>query len=270
MRVADQFEQARVRAGHRGQGSSTWSLRRSSGRPEIPALPCRRASGRLARTSSEPFERTKCEFTSASPCSRTARTVGKAGLIVACCALLLACTGAAFAAGSFSGPQKKEISKIATKVAKKYAGKQGPAGKTGPTGPAGATGSAGPAGSAAAYATLAPSTSGVSYKINSGFSGSPTNPEAGVICIPAPVQAPVALTLQARGFIQQVAPNRCGPSPHDDRTLLLMAPGWVKADLGGPGAGRAPPPPRWTNPRRSFSTEGQGVERRGSGSCLDA
>lgn len=133
---------------------------------------------------------------------------GKAGLIVACCAVLLACTGGAFAAGGgFSGPQKKEIGKIATKVAKKYAGKPG---KSGPAGPAGAAGAPGPAGSAAAYATVAPSTSGVTFKINSGFSGEPTNPSPGIVCVPAPVQAPVALTLQAPGFIEQNAPNQCG------------------------------------------------------------
>jgi hypothetical protein len=155
-----------------------------------------------------------------APLSRRSRGLrepfGKAGLIIACCALLLACTGAAFAAGHFSGPQKKEIGKIATKVAKKYAGKQGPAGKTGPAGAPGAAGAPGPAGSAAAYGTIAPSTSGVSFKINSGFSGAPTNPEPGVICIPAPVQAPLALTLQTRGFIMQVAPNQCGGAANDE------------------------------------------------------
>jgi hypothetical protein len=138
---------------------------------------------------------------------------GKAGLIVACCALLLACTGAAFAAGKLTGPQKKEVGKIAAKVAKKDAGKQGPKGATGaagPAGPAGAAGAPGAAGSAAAYATVAPSTSGYSFKINSGFSGSPTNPSVGIICVPAPAQVPVALTLQQGGFIQQVAPNQCG------------------------------------------------------------
>ncbi|HEX4753833.1 MAG TPA: hypothetical protein VH268_13105, partial [Solirubrobacterales bacterium] len=134
------------------------------------------------------------------------------GLIVACCAVLLACAGGAFAAGSFSGPQKKAIGKIATKVAKKYAGKRGPAG---PAGPAGAAGAAGPAGSAAAYATIAPSTSGVSYKINSGFSGAPSNPSPGIVCVPPPAAVPVALTLQAPGFIQQVAPNQCGGTSYE-------------------------------------------------------
>jgi hypothetical protein len=141
---------------------------------------------------------------------------GKAGLIVACCALVLACTGAAFAAGGLTGPQKKEVGKIAAKVAKTDAGKQGPAGKagpagpTGPAGPAGAAGAQGPAGSAVAYGTIAPSTSGVTFKINSGFSGAPSNPSPGIICVPAPVAAPLALTLQTLGFIQQVAPNQCG------------------------------------------------------------
>jgi hypothetical protein len=154
---------------------------------------------------------------------------GKAGLIVACCALVLACTGAAFAAGRLTGPQKKEVGKIAAKVAKKDAGKQGPAGKTGPAGPAGPAGAAGPAGSAAAYATVAPSTSGVSFKINSGFSGSPTNPTPGIVCIPAPVAAPVALTLQAPGFIQQVAPNQCGGASNYE--IVTDTPSGVQEDL---------------------------------------
>jgi Collagen triple helix repeat (20 copies) len=142
---------------------------------------------------------------------------GKAGLIVALCAIVLATTGAAFAAGRLTGPEKAEVGKIATKTAKKFAGKtgpagkQGPAGKPGPAGPAGATGAAGPAGTAAAYATVAPSTGGMTFKINSGFSGSPTNPSPGVTCLPAPVAGvPLALTLQVLGFINQVAPNQCG------------------------------------------------------------
>jgi hypothetical protein len=141
---------------------------------------------------------------------------GKAGLIVALCAIVLATTGAAFAAGRLTGPEKQEVGKIAAKTAKKYAGKpgpagkQGPAGKTGATGPAGAAGAAGPAGTAAAYATVAPSSSGMTFKINSGFSGSPSNPSAGITCIVPPVAAPLALTLQAPGFINQVAPNQCG------------------------------------------------------------
>jgi hypothetical protein len=141
---------------------------------------------------------------------------GKAGLILALCAIVLATTGAAFAAGRLTGPEKAEVGKIAAKTAKKYAGKPGapgktgPAGKTGATGPAGAAGAAGSAGSAAAYATVAPSGSGMTFKINSGFSGEPTNPSPGVTCIPAPVAAPLALTLQEPGFIIQVAPNQCG------------------------------------------------------------
>jgi len=67
---------------------------------------------------------------------------GTAGLIVACVALVLALTGAAFAAGGLTGKQKKEV----TKIAKKYAGKPGaagPAGAAGPVGPAGAKGDTG-------------------------------------------------------------------------------------------------------------------------------
>jgi hypothetical protein len=61
---------------------------------------------------------------------------GKAGLLVAILALVLATTGAAFAAAGLNSKQKKEV----TKIAKKYAGKPG---ATGPQGPAGANGTNG-------------------------------------------------------------------------------------------------------------------------------
>jgi hypothetical protein len=136
--------------------------------------------------------------------------LGTAGLIIACCALLLACTGAAYAAGRLSGSAKKEVAKIAAKQAKKFA-KAGPAGKPGAQGPAGPAGPQGPAGTAAAWASVLPSPSGVSFKLQGGFTGQPTNPQPGIVCVPAPVQGvTVALTLEAPGFIQQVAPNQCG------------------------------------------------------------
>jgi hypothetical protein len=64
---------------------------------------------------------------------------GTAGLIVACVALVLALTGAAFAAGKLTSTQKKEVEKIA----KKFAGKPGAVGPAGPAGPAGAAGANG-------------------------------------------------------------------------------------------------------------------------------
>lgn len=64
---------------------------------------------------------------------------GTAGLIVAIAALVLATTGAAFAAGALTGKQKKEVEKIA----KKFAGKPGAAGAAGPVGPAGPKGDTG-------------------------------------------------------------------------------------------------------------------------------
>ncbi|HEU4707536.1 MAG TPA: hypothetical protein VFS64_10130 [Solirubrobacterales bacterium] len=64
---------------------------------------------------------------------------GTAGLIVACVALVLALSGAAFAAGKLTSTQKKEVEKIA----KKFAGKPGATGPAGPAGPAGSQGSAG-------------------------------------------------------------------------------------------------------------------------------
>jgi hypothetical protein len=62
------------------------------------------------------------------------------GLTVAVIAMILALSGAAFAAsGALTGKQKKEVEKIA----KKFAGKPGEAGKSGAQGPAGAKGDPG-------------------------------------------------------------------------------------------------------------------------------
>jgi hypothetical protein len=69
---------------------------------------------------------------------------GKAGLIVAVIALVLALTGAAFAAAGLNSKQKKEV----TKIAKKFAGAPGPAGPQGPAGTNGTNGKEGAAGKA--------------------------------------------------------------------------------------------------------------------------
>jgi hypothetical protein len=75
---------------------------------------------------------------------------GKAGLIVACLALVFAMAGGAFAAkGALTGKQKKEVEKIA----KKYAGAPGPAGAAGAQGPAGPAGPAGAKGETGAAGT---------------------------------------------------------------------------------------------------------------------
>jgi hypothetical protein len=69
--------------------------------------------------------------------------LGTAGMVIAVIALVAALTGTAFAANSaLSSKQKKEVEKIA----KKFAGKPGPAGAQGPAGSAGAQGPKGDAG----------------------------------------------------------------------------------------------------------------------------
>jgi hypothetical protein len=65
--------------------------------------------------------------------------LGTAGLIVAVVALVAALAGTAIAASGLNSKQKKEVKSIA----KKFAGKRGPAGPAGATGPAGAKGEAG-------------------------------------------------------------------------------------------------------------------------------
>lgn len=67
---------------------------------------------------------------------------GKAGLTVAILALVLATTGAAFAAAGLNSKQKKEV----TAIAKKYAGKPGAPGATGPAGANGSNGAKGDTG----------------------------------------------------------------------------------------------------------------------------
>jgi hypothetical protein len=73
---------------------------------------------------------------------------GKAGLIVAMIALVLALTGAAFAAGGLTAKEKKEVKTIA----KSLVG-TGPAGAQGPAGPAGSQGAAGAQGAPGAAGT---------------------------------------------------------------------------------------------------------------------
>lgn len=76
---------------------------------------------------------------------------GKAGLIVACLALVFAMAGGAFAAkGALTGKQKKEVAKIAKKEAKRFAGKPGAPGAAGAQGPKGDTGAAGAKGATGA------------------------------------------------------------------------------------------------------------------------
>ncbi len=77
---------------------------------------------------------------------------GTAGLVVACVALLLAFTGAAYAAGKLTSKEKKEVEKIA----KKFAGKPGAPGATGPAGPAGKDGAQGPKGDTGAQGSQGP------------------------------------------------------------------------------------------------------------------
>jgi Collagen triple helix repeat (20 copies) len=72
--------------------------------------------------------------------SRIHGKLGTAGFIISIVALVAALGGGAYAAsGGLTGKQKKEVEKIA----KKYAGKPGPAGASGPTGLGGAKGDSG-------------------------------------------------------------------------------------------------------------------------------
>jgi len=75
-----------------------------------------------------------------SPIRAIREPFGTAGLIVACIALITALAGGAYAAsGGLNATQKKEVKKIA----KKFAGKPGPAGAAGPVGPKGDAGAKG-------------------------------------------------------------------------------------------------------------------------------
>jgi hypothetical protein len=74
---------------------------------------------------------------------RNPEPFGKAGLTVAILALVLATTGAAFAAGKLNSTQKKEV----TAIAKKFAGKPGTNGTNGTNGAPGEKGPKGDPGS---------------------------------------------------------------------------------------------------------------------------
>lgn len=80
--------------------------------------------------------------------SRIHNRLGTAGFVVAIVALVAALSGAAIAAGGgkLTPTQKKEVTKIAQKEAKKFPGPAGPAGAAGAAGPAGPAGPAGAAG----------------------------------------------------------------------------------------------------------------------------
>jgi hypothetical protein len=79
---------------------------------------------------------------------------GKAGLIVACIALVLGLTGAAFAAGKLTSKQKKEVEKIAKKF--QGTGAAGAQGATGAQGPPGAPGANGTDGADGIGTTISP------------------------------------------------------------------------------------------------------------------
>jgi hypothetical protein len=109
--------------------------------------------------------------------------------------------GGAYAAnGGLTGKQKKEVEKIAKKVAKPGpAGKQGPAGAAGPSGAkgdAGAAGAAGAGGKGLAVATLTPgqggcTEGGVSVEVEgSGSKKSVCNGEEGFEGEPGPAGSP--------------------------------------------------------------------------------
>jgi hypothetical protein len=87
---------------------------------------------------------------------------GTAGLVIACIAIVLALTGAAFAAGKLTSKQKKEVEKIA----KKYAGKPGAPGASGPAGPAGGNGKDGANGTNGANGTDGISPAGTAFAGN--------------------------------------------------------------------------------------------------------
>jgi hypothetical protein len=76
--------------------------------------------------------------------SRMHQKLGTAGFVVAIVALVVALTGAAFAAGGLTKQQEKQVKKIAKKYAKR--GKTGPVGPQGPAGAPGAKGDQGPKG----------------------------------------------------------------------------------------------------------------------------
>jgi hypothetical protein len=137
---------------------------------------------------------------------------GTAGLIIAILALVLATTGAAFAAVGLNSKQKKEV----TKIAKKYAGKPG---ATGPAGTAGTNGTNGKDGA-------------------NGAPGSPGAPGANGNTVLHGTEAPPANTVGANGdFYLNTAtsklfgPKEAGAWPASGTSLKGAA-----GSPGSPGA----------------------------------
>lgn len=97
---------------------------------------------------------------------------GTAGLLVACIALVAALGGTAFAAAKLNSTQKKEVEKIA----KKFAGKPGPAGANGTNGTVGANGKDGGQGEKGAQGTPGVAgTNGTNGKTVLSGAANPTN-----------------------------------------------------------------------------------------------
>lgn len=110
--------------------------------------------------------------------SKLHQQLGTAGLVVAVVALVAALAGTAFAAAGLTGKEKNEV----TKLAKKYAGKNGAAG---PAGPQGATGPAGAKGDTGAGGPLGqPGANG-----NPGAPGTPGKPGKSVEVVAEPAGA---------------------------------------------------------------------------------
>jgi hypothetical protein len=127
--------------------------------------------------------------------------LGTAGLVVAVVALVVAVAGTAFAAGGLTKKQEKQV----VKIAKKYAGKQGPKGDPGPAGAQGPKGDPGAKGDTGAAGKGGPE----------GKQGIPGPTET---VLPAGKTLAGLWSFQAnlgeRTFVSISFPLRVEPSPH--------------------------------------------------------
>jgi len=179
--------------------------------------------------------------------SKLHQRLGTAGLIIAVIALVAALAGTAFAAAGLNSKQKKEVKKIA----KKFAGKPGPAGSQGPPGAKGDTGAKGSAGLEGPRGPEGPQgkqgepgpllTKLTSEKSLTGFwsvagDGGEFNPALATISFQFPVEpAPVLIQIKEGGEIgYKISPSGLEGLLNEEE-IELFCPGSATAPTAEPG-----------------------------------
>jgi hypothetical protein len=159
---------------------------------------------------------------------RNPEPLGKAGLTVAILALVLATTGAAFAAGKLTSGQKKEVEKIA----KKYAGKPGAPGAPGTPGTNGTNGKDGAPGAPGEDGTNVTNTAvptssstcnhlgGAEFKVGSGAATTACNGQTGFTETLPPEKTEIGTWAAYGETVAPISFNIPLPGPLDENHVL--------------------------------------------------